>query len=119
MSAGALVLLAILVAMVGGFVLFYLYSRTPAWRASDTRMALVQVLIVVGPMFGMRFDKPPPDRPAVMGGLGYCNITKCCTEVCPEHIHITDNAIIPLKERVADRRWDPVRAVTRRLSGRR
>ena len=35
-------------------------------------------------------------------GLGYCNITKCCTEVCPEHIHITDNAIIPLKERVAD-----------------
>ena len=36
-------------------------------------------------------------------GLGYCNITKCCTEVCPEHIHITDNAIIPLKERVVDR----------------
>ena len=32
-------------------------------------------------------------------GLGFCNITKCCTEVCPEHIHITDNAIIPLKER--------------------
>src|SRR6476469_4481510 len=23
-------------------------------------------------------------------GLGLCNITKCCTEVCPEHIHITD-----------------------------
>jgi len=53
------------------------------------------------------------------GGLGYCNITKCCTEVCPEHIHITDNAIIPLKERVADRRWDPVRAVTRLLTGKR
>src|SRR5450759_3956245 len=35
-------------------------------------------------------------------GLGYCNITKCCTEVCPENIHITDNAIIPLKERVVD-----------------
>jgi len=52
-------------------------------------------------------------------GLGLCNITKCCTEVCPEHIHITDNAIIPLKERVADRRWDPVRAVTKRLTGRR
>jgi succinate dehydrogenase / fumarate reductase, iron-sulfur subunit len=51
------------------------------------------------------------------GGLGYCNITKCCTEVCPEHIHITDNAIIPLKERVADRRWDPVRWVSRRLFG--
>jgi succinate dehydrogenase / fumarate reductase, iron-sulfur subunit len=52
------------------------------------------------------------------GGLGYCNITKCCTEVCPEHIHITDNAIIPLKERVADRHWDPVRWVGRKLWGR-
>src|SRR2546421_6302139 len=41
-------------------------------------------------------------------GLGYCNITKCCTEVCPEGIHITDNAIIPLKERVADQRYDPL-----------
>ena len=41
-------------------------------------------------------------------GLGYCNITKCCTEVCPEHIHITDNAIIPMKERVVDRRYDPL-----------
>ncbi|CRK55750.1 Succinate dehydrogenase iron-sulfur protein [Alloactinosynnema sp. L-07] len=41
-------------------------------------------------------------------GLGYCNITKCCTEVCPEHIKITDNALIPMKERVADRRYDPV-----------
>ncbi|MBV8194486.1 MAG: succinate dehydrogenase/fumarate reductase iron-sulfur subunit [Candidatus Dormibacteraeota bacterium] len=49
------------------------------------------------------------------GGLGYCNITKCCTEVCPEHIHITDNAIIPLKERVADKHWDPVRWVGRLL----
>jgi succinate dehydrogenase / fumarate reductase iron-sulfur subunit len=28
-------------------------------------------------------------------GLGLCNITKCCTEVCPEHITITDNGIIP------------------------
>jgi succinate dehydrogenase / fumarate reductase iron-sulfur subunit len=52
------------------------------------------------------------------GGLGYCNITKCCTEVCPEHIHITDNAIIPLKERNADRHWDPVRFVGRKLFGR-
>ncbi|HET8659543.1 MAG TPA: succinate dehydrogenase/fumarate reductase iron-sulfur subunit [Micromonosporaceae bacterium] len=41
-------------------------------------------------------------------GLGYCNITKCCTEVCPEHIKITDNAIIPMKERVIDRRYDPI-----------
>jgi succinate dehydrogenase / fumarate reductase, iron-sulfur subunit len=42
-------------------------------------------------------------------GLGFCNITKCCTEVCPEHIKITDNAIIPMKERVADLKYDPVR----------
>ena len=41
-------------------------------------------------------------------GLGKCNITKCCTEVCPEHIKITDNAIIPLKERVVDAKYDPV-----------
>jgi succinate dehydrogenase / fumarate reductase iron-sulfur subunit len=40
-------------------------------------------------------------------GLGYCNITKCCSEVCPEHIKITDNAIIPMKERVVDRKYDP------------
>ncbi len=41
-------------------------------------------------------------------GIGMCNITKCCTEVCPEHITITDNAIIPMKERVVDRRYDPL-----------
>ena len=41
-------------------------------------------------------------------GIGYCNITKCCTVVCPEHITITDNAIIPLKERVVDQFFDPL-----------
>ena len=46
-------------------------------------------------------------------GLGYCNITKCCTEVCPENIAITDNAIIPLKERVADEFYDPLRKLYR------
>ena len=46
-----------------------------------------------------------------------CNITKCCTEVCPEGIKITDNAIIPMKERVADDYWDPVRFIIRKLSG--
>lgn len=44
-------------------------------------------------------------------GVGFCNITKCCTEVCPEHIHITDNAIIALKERVVDDYFDPVRGL--------
>jgi succinate dehydrogenase / fumarate reductase iron-sulfur subunit len=41
-------------------------------------------------------------------GIGYCNITKCCTKVCPEEIKITDNAIIPLKERVVDQYYDPL-----------
>ena len=41
-------------------------------------------------------------------GMGYCNITKCCTKVCPEEITITDNAIIPLKERVVDQLYDPL-----------
>ncbi len=48
-------------------------------------------------------------------GIGYCNITKCCTLVCPEHITITDNAIIPLKERVVDRFYDPVAKLLRGL----
>jgi succinate dehydrogenase / fumarate reductase iron-sulfur subunit len=53
------------------------------------------------------------------GGIGYCNITKCCTEVCPEGIRITDNAIIPLKERVVDRHYDPLRKLVQLVTGRR
>jgi succinate dehydrogenase / fumarate reductase, iron-sulfur subunit len=49
-------------------------------------------------------------------GIGFCNITKCCTNVCPEHITITDNAIIPLKERVADRFYDPLMKLFRIFS---
>jgi succinate dehydrogenase / fumarate reductase iron-sulfur subunit len=48
-------------------------------------------------------------------GLGLCNITKCCTEVCPEHIKITDNAIIPLKERVVTASYDPVAWLGRKI----
>ena len=71
-----------------------------------------------GPRFMVRIaslEMHPKDvldrRPLLKGkaGIGYCNITKCCTEVCPEHIHITDNAIIPLKERVDDVYFDPIR----------
>ncbi len=70
-----------------------------------------------GPRYLMRIaelDMHPLDqrdrRPAAKDefGLGLCNITKCCSEVCPEHIKITDNALIPLKERVADRCYDPL-----------
>jgi succinate dehydrogenase / fumarate reductase iron-sulfur subunit len=50
-------------------------------------------------------------------GSGLCNITRCCTEVCPEHIGITDNGIIPLKERVVDRFYDPIAIIGRKLLG--
>jgi succinate dehydrogenase / fumarate reductase iron-sulfur subunit len=70
-----------------------------------------------GPRFFLRYaelDMHPldtadrRDRAQEMAGIGLCNITKCCTEVCPEGIHITDNAIIPMKERVADTKFDPL-----------
>ena len=51
------------------------------------------------------------------GGIGYCNITKCCTKVCTESITITDNAIIPLKERVVDECYDPLRKLFRIFTG--
>jgi succinate dehydrogenase / fumarate reductase iron-sulfur subunit len=50
-------------------------------------------------------------------GIGFCNITKCCTNVCPQDITITDNAIIPLKERVADKYYDPLKRLFRMLLG--
>ena len=70
-----------------------------------------------GPRFFLRYaelDMHPLDtndrRELAQGaaGIGMCNITKCCTEVCPEGIKITDNAIIPMKERVVDRKYDPL-----------
>jgi succinate dehydrogenase / fumarate reductase, iron-sulfur subunit len=70
-----------------------------------------------GPRFLMRvaeLDMHPldqadrKDQAQEQHGLGMCNITKCCTEVCPEHIKITDNALIPMKERVIDNRYDPL-----------
>ena len=50
-------------------------------------------------------------------GIGYCNITKCCTKVCPEGIQITDNAIIPLKERVVDKSYDPIAKLVSMVKG--
>jgi succinate dehydrogenase / fumarate reductase, iron-sulfur subunit len=73
-----------------------------------------------GPRFMVRIaslEMHPKDvldrRPLLKqeGGIGLCNITKCCQEVCPEHIHITDNSIIPLKERMDDAYFDPMRAL--------
>jgi succinate dehydrogenase / fumarate reductase iron-sulfur subunit len=78
-----------------------------------------------GPRFFIRaaeLDMHPldvrPDRKeqaVAEQGIGYCNITKCCTEVCPEHIKITDNAIIPMKERAVDRRYDPIVRLGRKI----
>ncbi len=81
-----------------------------------------------GPLFLMRIaelDMHPLDAADEEGvdrkqaaqdehGLGFCNITKCCTEVCPEHIKITDNALIPMKERVVSLRFDPLARLFRR-----
>jgi succinate dehydrogenase / fumarate reductase iron-sulfur subunit len=80
----------------------------------------------VGPRFMIRIaslEMHPLDTadriPAVKDefGSGLCNITKCCSEVCPEHIHITDNGIIPLKERVVDRFYDPIAMLMRKIFG--
>ena len=81
----------------------------------------------VGPRFMIRIaslemhpldteDRVPATRDDY--GSGLCNITRCCTEVCPEHIGITDNGIIPMKERVVDRFYDPVAWLLRKLFGR-
>ena len=81
-------------------------------RAHDLKSAFY------GPRFFVRIaslEMHPKDvldrRPLLKGkaGLGLCNVSKCCTEVCPEHIKITDNAIIPLKERMDDVYFDPIR----------
>lgn len=78
----------------------------------------------VGPRFMIRLaslDMHPLDTadriPQIKQefGSGMCNITRCCTEVCPESINLTDNGIIPLKERVADRFYDPLRWLAHNL----
>jgi len=80
----------------------------------------------VGPRFMIRLaslEMHPLDTadrvPAIRSefGSGMCNITRCCTEVCPEHIQITDNGIIPLKERVVDRFYDPIAMIWRKFFG--
>ena len=78
----------------------------------------------VGPRFMIRLaslEMHPLDKedriPQIKDkyGAGMCNITRCCTDVCPEHIQITDNAIIPLKERVVDRFYDPLYLIYKKI----
>ena len=89
-------------------------ARTPAtWSATTRRTSRRSPARASssGPPSWTCTRSTPADRKEYAQeeqGLGYCNITKCCTEVCPEHIKITDNAIIPMKERVVDRKYDPL-----------
>ena len=78
----------------------------------------------VGPRFLIRLaslEMHPLDTedrvPAIKDsfGSGMCNVTRCCTDVCPEHIQLTDNGIIPLKERVVDRYYDPIKLLFKKL----
>jgi succinate dehydrogenase / fumarate reductase, iron-sulfur subunit len=80
----------------------------------------------VGPRFMIRLaslEMHPLDTadriPAIKEeyGVGMCNITRCCTDVCPEHIQITDNGIIPIKERVVDRYYDPIAWILSKFKG--
>jgi len=62
---GVIVLSAIVVVMLAVFLWFYLYSRTPAWGQSDTRKAMLNMMIVVGPIFGMHYKKEPPEPTSI------------------------------------------------------
>ena len=82
----------------------------------------------VGPRFMIRLaslEMHPLDKedriPKIKNeyGSGMCNITRCCTDVCPENIQITDNGIIPLKERVVDRFYDPILWIYDKIFGKR
>jgi len=62
----AIVLTALLVLMVAGFIAFYRYSRTPEWGDSEFRKSVLRMLVLIGPMFGMRYEEPHHERPAVL-----------------------------------------------------
>ena len=62
---GVIVLSVVIVAMLVGFFWFYMYSRTLAWGQSDTRKALLNMMIVVGPIFGMHYNKEPPEPTSI------------------------------------------------------
>ena len=61
----AIVLAAILAVMVLAFIAFYRYSRTPEWGDSDVRRAALELLVSIGPFWGMHFKAPRPELPTV------------------------------------------------------
>jgi hypothetical protein len=62
---GVLVVSAVVVVMIAVFAWFYFYSRTLAWGQSDTRKALLNLMVVVGPIFGNHYRREPPEVPSV------------------------------------------------------
>ena len=62
---GAAILSAVVVVMIAVFAWFYYYSRTPAWGQSDTRKALLSMMVVIGPIFGNHYRREPPEIPSV------------------------------------------------------
>ena len=62
---GAIILSAIVVVMIAVFAWFYFYSRTPAWGQSETRKALLNMMVVIGPIFGAHYRRDPPETPSV------------------------------------------------------
>jgi hypothetical protein len=62
---GLIVLSAVLLALLVAFLWFYWYSRTPEWGHSETRKAVLRMLVVIGPIFGMHYTAPKPEVPTI------------------------------------------------------
>lgn len=62
---GVIVLSGVVVAMIVVFAWFYFYSRTLAWGQSDTRKALLNMMVVIGPIFGSHYRREPPEPPSI------------------------------------------------------
>jgi hypothetical protein len=62
---GVIVLSAVLVAMIVVFAWFYFYSRTLAWGQSETRKAFLNMMVVIGPIFGSHYRREPPEPPSI------------------------------------------------------
>ena len=59
-----------LIGLLAGVAVFYRYSRTDSWRHGDVRRATFELLLVIGPFFGVRVKPPEPEPPAVLTPKG-------------------------------------------------
>ena len=62
---GLIILGSALGILLIAFIWFYFYSRTLAWGESETRQAMLRMLVVVGPIFGMHYHKPRAEPPTI------------------------------------------------------